>query len=215
MKKCNICDGLSFELGPNGRRSKNGGHPRCAHCQSLERHRAFRALALTLSSSFDFSKMSCLQFSQDLAFEANWFSSRLLSIYNGINSIDLQNISHPDESFDFIICNHVIEHVADDFSALNELIRILKSSGILFLSFPDPLGRAITVDWGFPDDKMHGHYRVYGADAVNRFGDILSKFFYARCLANDPVTNVDEEVWLITKSENIYRMILDSGINFA
>ncbi len=213
MSICNICGGNSFASGPNGRLSKLGSLPRCEKCQSLERHRAFRDIADKLRSRFDFSEMSALQFSKDLSFQPIWFRNHLLSIYGGANSFDLQNINLPNDAFDFIICNHVIEHIADDRSGLKELLRIVTSSGIIFLSFPDPLGRAKTQDWGFPDENKHGHYRVYGADAVDKFKDILSEVYFLNGYGIDYVTNSREGVWLLTKSKSTYNQILESGFN--
>jgi SAM-dependent methyltransferase len=43
----------------------------------------------------------------------------------------------PDESFDFIVANHVLEHVTDPIRALAEWWRILKPSGLLMLALPD------------------------------------------------------------------------------
>lgn len=41
------------------------------------------------------------------------------------------------EKFDIIIANHVIEHVSNTISWINELSKLLKDKGILFLSVPD------------------------------------------------------------------------------
>lgn len=38
------------------------------------------------------------------------------------------------ESFDFVICNQVVEHVKDDRILLSEINRILKKEGLLFIS---------------------------------------------------------------------------------
>lgn len=44
--------------------------------------------------------------------------------------IDVANMSaYPDESFDFILCSHVLEHIADDIKALRELYRVLSMNG--------------------------------------------------------------------------------------
>jgi glycosyltransferase involved in cell wall biosynthesis/SAM-dependent methyltransferase len=40
------------------------------------------------------------------------------------------------EAFDFFICSHVLEHVADDYKALSELYRILKPGGSGILMVP-------------------------------------------------------------------------------
>lgn len=50
--------------------------------------------------------------------------------------VDIQNTGLPDQSWDIIICNHVLEHVEDFRKALKELFRILKPGGHLICSFP-------------------------------------------------------------------------------
>lgn len=42
----------------------------------------------------------------------------------------------PDKRFDIIVCTEVLEHTSDPFSAIKELYRLLKPSGILLLSVP-------------------------------------------------------------------------------
>ena len=49
----------------------------------------------------------------------------------------------PDGSQDFIIANHLLEHVADPIGALEEWYRLLRPDGILFLALPD---KRVTFD---------------------------------------------------------------------
>jgi predicted SAM-dependent methyltransferase len=42
-----------------------------------------------------------------------------------------------DESLDFVIVNHVIEHVEDPVQALQTFLRVLRPGGILFITLPD------------------------------------------------------------------------------
>ena len=42
-----------------------------------------------------------------------------------------------DESQDFVIANHVLEHMPDPIKALGHWLRVLRPGGILFLSLPD------------------------------------------------------------------------------
>lgn len=42
-----------------------------------------------------------------------------------------------DNTFDFVVANHVLEHVTDPIGAVTEWHRILKDGGILFLGLPD------------------------------------------------------------------------------
>ncbi len=55
----------------------------------------------------------------------------------------------PDKSYDFVICSHVVEHVANPYWLVHECYRVLKEKGILYLSVPDcrysdDQGRALT-----------------------------------------------------------------------
>jgi SAM-dependent methyltransferase len=43
-----------------------------------------------------------------------------------------------DESLDFVIANHMLEHVEDPIEALGNFLRVLRPGGILFLTLPDP-----------------------------------------------------------------------------
>jgi SAM-dependent methyltransferase len=45
----------------------------------------------------------------------------------------------PDQSVDFVIANHVLEHLEDPVKALTNMVRVLRTEGILFLSLPDRL----------------------------------------------------------------------------
>ncbi|MGQ9744834.1 MAG: class I SAM-dependent methyltransferase [Dissulfurimicrobium sp.] len=49
----------------------------------------------------------------------------------------LCDLSYPDDAFDAIIMNHVIEHLHDPASLLKECLRILKKGGVLVLATPN------------------------------------------------------------------------------
>jgi predicted SAM-dependent methyltransferase len=42
-----------------------------------------------------------------------------------------------DESLDFVIANHVLEHVEDPITALGTFLRVLRPGGIVFITLPD------------------------------------------------------------------------------
>ena len=51
---------------------------------------------------------------------------------------DAQTLStFADESVDFIIANHVLEHIEDPIGALKAFMRITRAGGIIFLTIPD------------------------------------------------------------------------------
>jgi SAM-dependent methyltransferase len=50
--------------------------------------------------------------------------------------LDVMQLPFPAEKFDWIICNHVLEHVADDRAAMRELRRVLRPKGNAVLQVP-------------------------------------------------------------------------------
>ena len=42
---------------------------------------------------------------------------------------DICNLPIKNDSYDFILCNHVLEHIIDDEKAMKELYRVLKKVG--------------------------------------------------------------------------------------
>jgi SAM-dependent methyltransferase len=45
--------------------------------------------------------------------------------------------SFPDASLDFIVANHMLEHVEDPIAALHHQLRVLRADGVLYLTLPD------------------------------------------------------------------------------
>jgi SAM-dependent methyltransferase len=90
--------------------------------------------------------------------------------------VDITNIHFRDDSFDAIICNHVLEHIIDDRRAMAELYRVLKPSGWAILQVPISLSlgttyedTSITTEKG--REKAFGqsdHVRIYAKDYETR-----------------------------------------------
>lgn len=51
-----------------------------------------------------------------------------------------EKIPYPDNNFDTIICSDVLEHVRDVKKSVNEMYRVLKPGGTMFLSMPNKFG---------------------------------------------------------------------------
>ena len=166
--KCNICGHGEFKAGPKGRMGKGGKPPMCTSCNSLERHRIARAAWSPLVGT-KLRRLKAIQFSPDPSVKKEWFNSFEVSIYGKKNSLDLQDIERPSDHYDVAICNHVLEHIEDDRQAFREIMRILSPTGFFQFTVPTPYTRSVTEEWGYPDEDLHGHYRWYGSDLVDRF----------------------------------------------
>ncbi|HRN92530.1 MAG TPA: methyltransferase domain-containing protein [Ferruginibacter sp.] len=49
---------------------------------------------------------------------------------------DATRFTYPDDTFDLIIANHVLEHIPDDTQAMSEIFRVLKPGGSAILQVP-------------------------------------------------------------------------------
>jgi len=60
--------------------------------------------------------------------------------------LDVMDLPFEADSFDFLICNHVLEHVADDRRAMAEVQRVLRPGGWAILMCPVDGRRARTLE---------------------------------------------------------------------
>jgi len=93
---------------------------------------------------------------------------------------DICNLPFEDNTYDLILCNHVLEHIPDDTKAMQELYRVLKPGGMGVFQIPQDLKRAIT----FSDDTItnqkerakifgqYDHVRIYGRDYFDKLRSI-------------------------------------------
>lgn len=153
---------------------------------SLERH---RLLWLYLKNETDFfsTPKKVLHFAPEQAFykrfrrqeNLDYTTTDLESPLADVKA-DICNLPFKDNSFDIILCNHVLEHIPDDTKAMKELYRILKPGGMGIFQIPQDLSRTTT----FQDDTItdpkertlifgqYDHVRVYGRDYFDKLRSI-------------------------------------------
>lgn len=95
----------------------------------------------------------------------------------GVRNIDLTGLDFPDNSFDYVICNHVMEHIPDDKAAIAEMFRVLKKGGTAVITVPidetlDKTYEDFSITAPKEREKHFGqwdHVRWYGRDIKDRF----------------------------------------------
>lgn len=91
-------------------------------------------------------------------------------------AVDITKLAFATDSFDVILCSHVLEHVPDDAAAMAELHRVLKPTGWAMLQVPLDESREHTFeDLTIVDPAERerlfdqaDHVRVYGRDYAVR-----------------------------------------------
>lgn len=153
---------------------------------SLERH---RLLWLYLKNETDFfsAEKKVLHFAPEQCFikrfkelkNIDYTTTDLLSPIADVKA-DICNLPFDDNSYDVILCNHVLEHIPDDTKAMQELYRVLKPGGYGIFQIPQDLTREFTFEDNTITDRkerakifgQYDHVRVYGRDYFDKLRGI-------------------------------------------
>lgn len=153
---------------------------------SLERH---RLLWLYLNNETDFftAPKKVLHFAPEQAFYKLFRSQKNLDytttdLFSPLADVkaDICNLPFKDNTYDIILCNHVLEHIPDDTKAMQELYRVLKPGGMGIFQIPQDLNRTTTfADDTIVDQKerakifgQYDHVRIYGRDYFDKLRSI-------------------------------------------
>ncbi len=177
---CPCCGYTARQFWPSGVNQKP--NTMCPSCGSLERHRLLWLFFQTrpdllrpgqrilhVAPERHFEKL--LKSIPQVAYLSAGLESPPAEVY-----MDLTQISFPDNSFDGILCCHVLEHISDDAAALSELYRVLSPNGWAILQVPVDHSRERTYedpDIAAPVDRLRefgqeDHVRIYGRDYEDR-----------------------------------------------
>lgn len=153
---------------------------------SLERHRLLW-LYLKNETTFFSAKKKVLHFAPEQCFlkrfrklkNIEYTTTDLLSPIADVKA-DICNLPFNNNSFDIILCNHVLEHIPDDTKAMEELYRVMKPGGYGIFQIPQDLNRDKTFEDNTITDKkeraqvfgQYDHVRVYGRDYFNKLRSI-------------------------------------------
>jgi SAM-dependent methyltransferase len=155
---------------------------RCPVCQSLERHRLLWLYLSRETSLLTGEAMRLLHIApeQGLAERLRRVPSiEYLSVdidpKRAMQQADITALPFPDESFDVVLCSHVLEHVADDRTAMTEIRRIVAPNGWAVIQCPI-YGVISYENWEYtrtPEDRLQyfgqdDHVRIYGRDIADR-----------------------------------------------
>lgn len=180
---CPVCGGNFSKFLPyKVKKVKKRLNVLCPRCGSFERHRLLWLFLINRTNLFS-DNMKILHLAPEHVFQKifrtmpnlNYVSADICSPLAEIKT-DITNISFKNNSFDTILCIHILEHITKDQEAMAELFRILKPGGWAILQSPVN----INLEKTFEDTKIlsiedrekflgqSDHVRMYGKDYKER-----------------------------------------------
>lgn len=159
----------------------------CPRCQSTDRDRLI-FLYLKYEQSFFERPHSLLHIAPEPALYKIFNHSEVIDYHPAtkyaegfyystkIETADLLDLHFEEATFDWVICNHVLEHIPNDRLAMQEIFRVLKPGGKALLQVP----YSFQLEKTFEDnsivseadrEKYFGqfdHVRIYGRDYPDR-----------------------------------------------
>lgn len=181
--ECPICGGHFRKFLPYGY-DEAMDNRLCPKCLSLERHRLLW-LYLKEKTGFFTDNLKVLHFAPEQPFLKRFRALKNLDYTTAdIDSpiadlnLDVTEMNIPDNQYDVLICNHVLEHVDNVDKAFSEIKRVLKPGGWAILMVPinpdvDTFEDPSVTD---PEERkrlfgQYDHVRQFGRD----YADVLSK----------------------------------------
>jgi SAM-dependent methyltransferase len=154
------------------------GDKLCPYCGSIDRHRRLWTLLqpqlVKGTQLLDFSPPGCLYRKLVRYPHIKYLPTDFAAEFLASQSMDITQLNLPDNSFDLIICYHILEHVEEDTKALNELYRVLKPSGTCIIQTPFKEGQ-IYEDLSIKtteERKKHfdqeDHVRIYSVEGLSK-----------------------------------------------
>ncbi len=180
--QCTVCEKTYKKFLPYGRINPRS-NALCPNCLSLERHRLIWYY-LKHRTSFFTEKLHVLHIAPEACFidrfekiHGNGYITADIESPLAKVKMDIHQIPFEENTFDVVLCNHVLEHVENDIQAVSEIQRVLKPGGFAILQVPffHPLPAETIEDPTITDkrerEKLFGqddHVRKYGLDYPKR-----------------------------------------------
>ena len=143
----------------------------CGHCGASDRERMYMLwIGQQIEKGFFNNCTRTIHFAPEAALSKRLRALRVFNyetadlLMNDVDHrVDMTSMPFEDESFDFFVCSHVLEHVENDDQAIKELYRITKHGGSGILVAPIVVGLDRTVEDPNVIDAV-GRWRLFGQD---------------------------------------------------
>lgn len=198
----------------------------CPRCNSKARHRRIWLFLEEKTNLFS-ERLSLFEVSPKYSFSRRfnampnltYFGADLVCRPHISARLDLTAMPVRTNTFDAVICVHVLEEIADDRKAMTELFRVLKPGGWAVISVPTRMDRLTYEDPALttPEERQRAfgeaaHVRIYGYDLVDRLEQCGFRV-QVDLAENVPVQT--REKYGLRNDENIFYCTKPAGANMG
>ncbi len=187
----------------------------CPRCNSKARHRRWwlflqqhTNLFTQQLKLFQVSPNYCLSRRFRALENLNYVAGDLHHHRNILLNMALPHTPIQSQTFDAVLCIHVLEHISEDRNAIRELYRILKPGGWAGISVPIHLDRPTfedpTITSPADRERLFGetvHVRYYGYDLLDR---LLEAGFKVEMFPGTEVDPSDKLRYGLRQDEHIF-----------
>jgi SAM-dependent methyltransferase len=167
--ECNVCGWTGQRFYPNVGPGYNERKTLCPGCRCLDRHRSLLAV-LTHETEFFSPGKRIVEVAPMRRLESLYLAQPGIQYTSfdierhAMEKGDITQMRFADNSVDFFVCFHVLEHIPDEKKALSEIHRILCPGAIAVFQVPIDWSVDVSYEYAASDPREVGHVRRYGKD---------------------------------------------------
>lgn len=215
--ECPVCEKSFRKFLSYGSNVASRDNVLCPYDLTLERHRLMWLYLKRKSDFFTKPNIKVMHIAPEQCFHKRFKNQKNLDYTTGdlLSPIadlhfDLHDIPLPDNQYEVIFCNHVMEHVEDDLRCMQELYRIMKPGGWGIMQVPIDSNRDTTYEdksITSPEERekhfwQYDHVRLYGTNYPKRLEE--AGFKVEAIDFKDELTAAEFERYRLQKSELLY-----------
>jgi SAM-dependent methyltransferase len=192
--ECNLCGWRGRRFYPNTGPGYDDLDTTCPGCRGLARHRSLVAI-LHAATDFFADGKRVIEVAPMRGFEEICRKHPGLDYTSfdlerhAMETGDITAMRWADESVDYFVGFHVLEHIPDEAKALDEIRRVLRVGGGAVLQVPIDWHVESTVEYPGPNPRDVGHVRRHGRDFAQR---VASRGFEVQAITASSVVGREQ-----------------------
>jgi SAM-dependent methyltransferase len=211
--ECNMCGWSGKHFYPNTGPGYYERHSMCPGCRASDRYRSLYEVLRRHTSAFE-ADSRVVEVAPLRSLEQIFLS------YPDVNYVsfdierhamergDITHMQYSDDSVDWFICFHVLEHISQEEAALDEIHRVLRPGGSALFQVPIDWEASCTREYGAPDPRDVNHVRRHGRDFSQRIVDrgfAVEQIDIVDCLGSDVTSRAGLSLEPIFRAKAIKR----------